>query len=133
MRGKAVFALLLALTVLAVAAVPAFAYEGPAPYTTTGGVFMVPLRWMAEANGADLVVDAAGAVVVTARKVEPPVLDEFYLPVKPGRTLERVTVFRAGQAKAWVRGVEIPMPAPAEIRDGRLFVPVQFALLATRI
>ncbi|AEG15178.1 hypothetical protein Desku_1598 [Desulfofundulus kuznetsovii DSM 6115] len=95
MRGKAVFALLLALTVLAVA-VPAFAYEGPAPYTTTGGVFMVPLRWLAEANGADLLAGTDGSVMVTARKVEPPVLDEFYLPVKPGRTLERATVFRVG-------------------------------------
>ncbi len=132
MRGKTVFALLLTLTVL-VTAVPAWAYEGPAPYTTPGGVFMVPLRWVAAANGADLLVGADGSVVVTARKVEPPVLDEFYLPVRPGRTLERVTVFRVGQAKAWVRGVEIPMPAPAEVRDGRLFVPVQFALLATRI
>ncbi len=129
---RVAFALLTLILALAFA-VPAMAYQGPAPYTTPDGVFMVPVRWVAEANGAEVLAGAGGDVAVFARRVEQPVLDEFYVPVKPGRTLERVTVFREGEAKAYVNGVEIPMPAPAEIREGRMFVPVQFALLAVRI
>lgn len=132
MRKTVTISLLLGL-VLVFAAVPALAYEGPAPYTTPDGVFMVPLRWVVEANGADILSGADGQVVVFARKTEQPVLDEFGDVIKLGKTYERITVFREGEAKAIVSGVEVPMPASAEVREGRLFVPVQFALIACRI
>lgn len=130
---KAVVALL-ALLLLLVSAAPALAYQGPAPYTTPEGVLMVPLAWVAEANGAQLLWNPEErSVAVFARKTEPPVLDEFFLPVKPGKTIERVSVFRAGSRTMFVAGGEVTMPAPAEIREGRLFVPAQFAVIACHI
>ena len=130
---KTLIALTLLALLLVVFSVPALAYEGPAPYTTPDGVFMVPFRWVAQANGAEVLAGADGQVVVFARKVEDPVTDEFGFVVKPGKTYERITVFKEDEAKAVINGVEVPMPAPAEVRDGRLFVPVQFALIACRI
>lgn len=117
---------------LVLAAGPAFAYQGPAPYTTREGVLMLPIRWAAEANKAEVVPGGDGAVAVIARRVEPAVYDDLGFLVRPGRTLERITVFKVGSDRAVIRGVEIRMPAKAEIREGRLFVPAQFALLATR-
>ena len=132
MRKTVAFSLLLLALVFMFAAVPALAYEGPAPFTENG-VFMVPLRWIAQANNAEVLPGADGQVVVFARKVEDPVIDEFGVVVKPGKTYERVAVFQEGEAKVTINGVEVPMPAPAEVREGRLFVPVQFALIAAHI
>lgn len=131
---KAIASILLALMVAAV--LPsgrAMAYDGPAPYTTDDGTLMVPIRAVAEANGAQILLDTAGDVVVIARKVVPPTYDEFFIPVKPGREEVRVTVFYPGERRVLVQGAELLMPVPAEIRGGRLFAPFQFARLATFI
>ena len=128
---KVIASLLLTLT--AAAALPAArvsAYDGPPSYNV-GDVLMVPVRAMAEANGAQILLGADGCVVVVARKVEPPVYDEFFTPIKPGREVTRVTVFYPGERRVRVQGVEFLMPVPAEIKGGRLFVPFQFARLAT--
>lgn len=133
MSRRLAVSFLLPVLLLALA-LPAVAYQGPAPYTTPDGVLMVPLRWVAEANGAELFWNPDDcSVAVLARKAEPPALDEFCLPVRPGKVVERVSVFRAGQAVAVVNGVEVPMPAQAEIREGRLFVPAQFAVIACHV
>jgi len=131
---KAIAFVLLALAVVAVLpSARASAYDGPPPYTTDDGTLMVPIRAVAEANGAQILLGVDDSVVVIARKVEPPTYDEFFIPIRPGREETRVTVFYPGERRVLVQGVEVLMPVPAEIRGGRLFVPWQFARLATFI
>ncbi|MGO0122217.1 copper amine oxidase N-terminal domain-containing protein [Desulfothermobacter acidiphilus] len=122
-----------ALLVLAFAASPVFAQaqKYPEPYQD-GGALMVPLRLFAELNNADLAWNPeAREVVVLARKVIPAQYDDLGFLVRPGRTIERVSAFRAGSNAVVVSGVEIKMPKPAVIRNGRLFVPAEFAVAAT--
>lgn len=128
---KIVASVFLALAA-ALPAARASAYDGPPPYNV-GDILMVPIRAVAEANGAQILLAADGSVVVVARRVEPPTYDEFFIPVKLGREEVRVTVFYPGERKVLVQGAELLMPVPAELKGGRLFVPFQFARLAALV
>ncbi|NPV72306.1 MAG: hypothetical protein HPY89_00630 [Pelotomaculum sp.] len=118
--------LLLVVLSLFVFALSAYASEIPEPYVQDG-VSMMPLRLMAEANGAQVIWDASGAAVVIREVVtRPAVLDEFGAVVRPAETGVLAARFVPGSDVATINGVPVKMPLPAALNDdGRLYVPAQ--------
>jgi len=123
--------LLLAVLSLFTFALSAYAGEIPEPYTQDG-VSMMPLRLVAEANGAQVIWDADGAAVVIREVVtRPAVVDEItgavISPAEKGTLAAR---FVPDSDVVMINGVPVTMPLPATLNDdGRLYVPAQMVSL----
>lgn len=76
------------------------------PFVAAGHTF-VPFRAIAEALGAEVAWDEPSQTVTL-------------------RTADRTVTLRVGQSQGVVNGVETPLQAPAQMKNGRVFVPLRF-------
>ena len=76
------------------------------PFAAAGHTF-VPFRAIAEALGAEVAWDGSSQTVTL-------------------KTANRTVTLRVGQSQALVNGVKVPLQAPAQMRNGRVFVPLRF-------
>jgi hypothetical protein len=72
-----------------------------------GGYTFVPFRAIAEALGAEVAWDEPSQTVTL-------------------RTADRTVTLRVGQSQGVVNGVKTPLQAPAQMKNGRVFVPLRF-------